>query len=147
MKELCNDRRYEAVVLYPGKDAVTAAELKRNSPLTEGKTLLVILVDATWALARKMMGRSSLLQGLPRISFTRPYRSLFLFKTQPAEYCLSTIESAYYLIKELQEGGAVAGEISAEALMETFGKLIRFQLDCERDGGAAASADEENHQP
>ena len=139
LQELCRDPRYRPVVLYPGEEAVTAAELTRPYPEEEGKRLLVVLVDATWALARKMMGRSVLLQNMPRISFVRPYRSRFAFKTQPAEYCLSTIESAYYLIRELQEGGTVSGSVCPEPLMEVFGRLIRFQLDCEAAGGAPAS--------
>ncbi len=136
LQELCRDPRYRPVVLYPGKEASTASELSRSTCDGVGKRLLVVLVDATWSLARKMMGRSSLLQSLPRISFVRPYRSRFAFKTQPAEYCLSTIESAYYLIRELQEAGAVSGELCVEPLMELFARLIRFQLDCEKAGSA-----------
>jgi len=120
---------YHPLVLYPGKEAMTA-ETYPFDRVPKEKKLLIFLIDATWVLARKMMYRSSLLQGLPRLSFDRAYRSRFHIKTQPAEYCLSTIESTYYLIRELQDADRCRQDVSVEGLMDLFDELNRFQMAC-----------------
>jgi len=114
------------MVLYPGKEALPAGD-------TDFRTLLgnrrpgVILIDGTWNQARKMMHRNGCLRALPRLSFSGRYLSRFSIKTQPASYCLSTIESAYYLIRELQAGGFCDSRTDPEGLMEVFQKMVRFQ--------------------
>jgi len=126
---LLQSPEYHPMVLYPGKEAETSASYPFRENL-DGKKLLIFLIDATWILAGKMMSRSSTLQHLPRISFERAYRSQFHIKTQPAEYCLSTIESTYYLIRELQDRGVCDPSLSVEGLMELFDDLNRFQMAC-----------------
>ena len=130
-QELIHDNSYFPMVLYPGKDAHHAESY--NFPAsTESRTLLVFLIDATWVMARKMMFRSPSLQKLPKLSFSREYRSRFLIKKQPADFCLSTIESTYYLIKELQKSGLCDCTIEAESLLNTFDRMIQYQLDCKK---------------
>ena len=70
---------------------------------------------------------------LPKISFYGNYKSIFTFKTEPAEYCVSTIESCYYLIKELQDSGIEDKSINPEPLMDVFKKMIQYQLQKEND--------------
>lgn len=129
-QELIRDKRYYPMVLYPGKDA-NFAETFEFDTVAQGKTLLIFLIDATWSLAKKMMHRSPSLQKLPKLSFSREYRSNFKFKKQPADYCLSTIESSYYLIKELQKSKICATNIKAEGLLDVFNTMVQYQLDCE----------------
>ncbi|MDA3958661.1 MAG: DTW domain-containing protein [Oceanispirochaeta sp.] len=128
-RELLDSQQYHPMVLYPGKDASTAGAYDFKASL-QGKKLLVFLIDATWVMARKMMYRSPVLQNLPRLSFDQSYISRFHIKTQPAEYCLSTIESTYYLIKELQACGIGFKDTSIEGLMQVFDELNRFQMEC-----------------
>ena len=110
---------YKCMMLYPGEDAVTAENLHTDGEKDQ-KKLAVFIIDATWVLARKMVYRSPNLQTLPRISFRKDYRSRFSIKTQPAAYCLSTIESAYYLINELQQAGFCNKDIDSTGLMKVF---------------------------
>lgn len=127
--ELIHSDDYHPMVLYPGKEAYTAAGCDFSQ--AEGnKKLLIFLIDATWVMARKMMHKSLSLQKLPRLSFDRPYTSRFYIKTQPAEHCLSTIESTYYLIRELQDAGLSDPEKSVEGMMRVFDELNRFQMEC-----------------
>ena len=128
---------YKCMMLYPGKDAVTAEEIDFKEEL-KTKKLVIFIIDATWVMARKMVYRSPNLQSLPRISFSRNYRSRFSIKTQPETYCLSTIESTYYLINELQQAGLCNHSIKAEGLMKVFLKMNQFQIDCRK---ARESAD------
>jgi len=134
VNRLIADPRCYPVVLYPGQDAFYTDSPDFRSACG-GRRLLIFVIDATWVMARKMMHHSPNLQALPRVSFSRSYRSKYTFKTQPAEYCLSTIESVYYLIKELQQAELASEEADIEGLMGVFGKLVRFQLDCEAAAG------------
>lgn len=129
LKELLADNQYFPLLLYPGVDAYTAKELK---PLVTDKKLLIIVIDGTWFLANKMIRLSPNLKELNKISFTSGYRSQFKFKHQPQEECLSTIESCYYLIKELQESEVISSSFSPEPLMEVFNRMVDFQLECEQ---------------
>ena len=125
------DPDYMCMMLYPGEDAVCAASLIFCEELQRRK-LAVFIIDATWSLAGKMVSRSPNLQALPRISFSRNYRSRFSIKTQPASYCLSTIESVYYLINELQQAGVCDDNIQTSGLMKVFLKMNQFQIDCQK---------------
>jgi DTW domain-containing protein YfiP len=131
VRELIADPSFFPMVLYPGKDA-SMAESFRFSEAMERRTLLIFLIDATWTEARKMMHRSESLRALPRLSFSRAYRSSFSIKTQPQAHCLSTIESSYYLVKELQKAGVCDPEMDAEGLMAVFEKMVNFQIVCEK---------------
>ena len=94
--------------------------------------MLIFLIDGTWDQARKIMYHSPELRKLPKLTFSREYRSRFHIKKQPEDYCLSTIESSYYLIKELKKSKICPDETNAEPLIEIFDKMVQFQIDCEK---------------
>ncbi len=127
---LLSDCAYFPLMLYPGSDALNA-----SSPLLKGKVqtkkLLVVVVDATWFLAAKMVRLSKNLHHLPKISFIGGYHSQFAFKREPEPHCLSTIESCYYLVKELQ-GEGIAKQCNVEAMMGVFHKMVEHQIACEK---------------
>jgi len=130
LNKLLEDEAYYPVILYPGKDADTA-----DSPLLKqklgNKMLLVIVVDATWPLAAKIVRLSKNIKTLPKLSFRKGYLSQFKFKHEPQEECLSTIESCYYLIKELQEA-KIAGQCDIESMLIAFNRMVDHQLESER---------------
>ena len=141
LNTLITDEKYFPVVMYPSEDAWTATDYRENPPHTlkeacEGKTLLVILVDATWACAKKMVKLSKNLHTLQKISFTAGYKSIYTFKTEPQEDFISTIETCYYLLKELSEGQfsttLTQADFSPEPLMNIFKKMIHTQLESQR---------------
>lgn len=129
---LLNDSKYYPCVLYPGDDAVTAETGNFSEKLDGGKKLLVIVVDATWFFAKKMLRLSPNVKNLPKISFSGSYRSEFKFKRQPAPECVSTIESCFYLIKEMQQANIINKDINPMPLMDVFRKMVDFQLEAER---------------
>jgi DTW domain-containing protein YfiP len=128
---LITDPSYYPMLLYPGEHTLSTESYNFQSILKE-HTLLIFLIDATWREARRMMYMSSSLQKLPRLSFTREYRSRFSIKTQPKDYCLSTIESSYYLVKELQDAGVCDSELQVEGMMGVFEKMVNFQIECKK---------------
>lgn len=123
---LLNDPEYYPVVLYPD-EAAQDTETFPFASVLHRKKLLIFLIDATWTFAYKMITRSASLQALPHLSFREAYRSRFEIKKQPAATYLSTIESAYYLIKELQTAGVCAQNLNPEGLMDVFELLITRQ--------------------
>lgn len=130
LNEILNNSQYYCVLLYPDENAWTAN--KPNFLETIGdKTLVVIVIDATWFLAKKMIRLSTILHNLPKLSFRSGYRSQYKFKQQPQEECLSTIESCYYLIKELQTNKIEQSLSDPKPLLEVFSKMVNQQLECE----------------
>lgn len=125
-QELISDSSYYSMVLYPGDD-VHYTETYNFDLEMKNKKLLIFIIDATWTFARKMMSRSPSLQKLPKLSFSGEYRSNFDIKKQPANYCLSTIESSYYLIKELQSAGVCDKNIDPKGLITILKKMVELQ--------------------
>ncbi len=132
VKNFIADPSYFPMLLYPGERAFTAGTFNFHDYLAN-KKLLIFLIDGTWSMARKMVYRSKTLQALPCLTFSRKYRSMFSIKTQPAAYCLSTIESVYYLIGELQETGICNPAVNPEGLIKIFKLMVEFQIDCQKN--------------
>lgn len=55
-----------------------------------------------------------------------------MFKRQPSPECLSTIESAYYLIEEFQSKELITECKNYTCLMQVFRSMVKYQLDCEQ---------------
>lgn len=126
------------LILYPCDEALYSdgSENFYNEKLPElpeGKTFALILIDSTWFFAKKILRLSKNLNGLQKISFKNKYTSQYRFKKQPAEYCLSTIETCYYVIKEFQSAGIISRECDPEPLLEVFNKMVEFQLQSEKE--------------
>ncbi|HOT61583.1 MAG TPA: tRNA-uridine aminocarboxypropyltransferase [Treponemataceae bacterium] len=129
------------VLLYPGEDARYTDDPDFREAIAE-RTLLVFVVDATWFFARKMITLSANLRALPKLSFRNGYRSQFGFKRQPAPECLSTIESAHYLIDELRKAGIARPEADPAPLMDVFLRMVDYQLARERDRNMAEALEQ-----
>ena len=132
LNALLNDERYFPVMMYPAEDAWNCS--KEGFKETVGsKQLLVIIIDSTWFCSKKMIRLSLNLHTLPKLSFAGSYKSIFTFKKEPYEYCVSTIESCYYIIKEMQGCSLANKECNPEPLMYVFRKMIEFQLSKENE--------------
>ena len=129
---LLSDEQYFPMLLYPGEDAWTAKKEGFAETVAE-KKLLVIVIDSTWFCSKKMIQYSTNVMALPKLSFSGEYRSIFTFKREPKPEYISTIESCYYLIKELQAAEVVQNQCDPECLMTAFKEMIKFQLQKEND--------------
>ena len=132
LQELLNDEHYFPVMMYPGEDAWTAGK-EGFAEVLSGRTLLVLILDATWFCSRKMIEHNPFLLELPRVSFSGEYRSIFTFKHEPKPEYISTIESCYYFIKEMQAAGMVEKSLEPEPLMTVFKERISLQLRAENE--------------
>ncbi len=120
------------VLLFPGATAMPADSSEFRAAVGSRRPLVVVL-DATWASARKMLNSSANLQQLARVSFELKDTSRFVIKRQPRALCLSTIEAVYRLLDGFERNGLEKLEGRHSALMETLDAIVKFQLDCAAD--------------
>jgi DTW domain-containing protein YfiP len=133
---LCDPQNFP-VLLYPGRDALNLSKAPAShlSPLASilgSRQLVVFLLDATWALGRKMLRLSPTLQRLTRIMFTPTAPSRYVIKQQPQEGCLSTLEATHELLVALERGGLDQYPLP-EQLLGLFQRMQDFQLRCAAD--------------
>ena len=114
------------VVLYPAINAVNLTPLtleERRNCFPADKRLVVFVLDATWAQAKRMRRLSKNLLTLPTLCFTPPKESAFIVRKQPKANCYSTIESIHHII-DLLDPGTEAHEI----LLDVFYKMVSQQI-------------------
>ncbi|MGZ3789462.1 MAG: tRNA-uridine aminocarboxypropyltransferase [Bacteriovorax sp.] len=131
---LIKDPNNYCMVLYPGERSLNISTDDVSS-LKElnGKRLVVFLIDGTWPCAKKMMRLSKNINTLPRISFTATHESLFLIKEQPAEYCLSTLESIHFFLSECERRGLESLDKKQDNMLDVFKSMVDFQIKCALD--------------
>lgn len=128
---LIEDPNNHCMVLYPGDKSLNISS-DDLAPLQNlgNKRLVVFLIDGTWPCAKKMMKLSNNINSLPRVSFTSTHESLFVIKEQPAEFCLSTLESIHFFLSESERRGLEKLEGQQDNMIEVFKEMINFQIEC-----------------
>lgn len=141
VQALIRDPAHLPVLLYPGRDALNLTTVTATPDDVRFATLqaelrqrrlVVFLLDATWALGRKMLRLSPTLQRLPRIMFTPTASSRYVIKQQPHAGCLSTLEATHELLRVLEQTGLDAYPLP-DQLLELFQRMQEFQLRCAAD--------------
>jgi DTW domain-containing protein YfiP len=130
VNELLNNSTYEPYVLYPDVNSIKL----NTQALTSEKTALVFIIDSTWPCSKKILRLSKNLQNLKKISFDHDKSSQFKIKTQPNQYCLSTIESTLCVLEQLNTHKIE--NIPEEKLLNfllPFEKMVDYQLMCIHD--------------
>ena len=120
------------VLLYPGREAMNLSHRQLQPAQLGGRRLVVFLIDATWALGRKMLRLSPTLQRLPRVMFTPSAPSRYVIKQQPHEGCLSTLEATHELLMALTAAGLDHYSLP-EQLLGLFQRMQDFQIRCAAD--------------
>ena len=110
-----------SVVLYPGTDSIS---IESETIPNGDKTLVIFVIDGTWAQAKTMLRRSPKLNLIPKICFHPTTPSLYTVRRQPHAYCLSTIEATQRLIQILDP------KAPSQALIQIFTRLVDFQIEC-----------------
>ena len=130
VNELLNDTSYEPYVLYPDINSIKLNTQK----LPSEKKALVFIIDSTWPCSKKMLRLSTNLQNLKKISFEHDKSSQFKIKTQPNQYCLSTIESTLCVLEQLNNHNIE--NISSKFLenfLTPFEEMVKYQVKCAFD--------------
>jgi DTW domain-containing protein YfiP len=125
VNELLNNKDYEPYVLYPDTNSIKLNTQK----LPCEKKSLVFIIDSTWPCSKKMLRLSKNLQNLRKISFEHDKSSQFKIKTQPNQYCLSTIESTLCVLEQLNfhENENIPSK-SLENFLIPFKKMVDYQV-------------------
>lgn len=128
VNELIDNPDNLCYLLYPGKNTLNLNTQKID---TEGKNLVIFIIDSTWPCSVKMLRVSRNLHNLPKVSFTHSKNSQFVIKEQPKEYCLSTIESTLTLLELLHEHGIENIEDGAfKQFLDPFRAMVSYQIGC-----------------
>ena len=75
----------------------------KETTFSKNQKRAIFIIDSTWACSTKMIRESKNLHSLKHVSFSSSKLSEFKIKEQPAEYCLSTIESTLCVIENLNK--------------------------------------------
>ena len=115
-------------VLYPSKESIN---LNEESIGSKNKNSVVFLIDSTWPCSRAMLKASPNIDTLKKVSFTHTKSSDFIFKEQPKEYCLSTMESTLCLLELLNHHQIESiEEENLKDFLKPFHKMVDYQLSC-----------------
>ncbi|QOY55728.1 DTW domain-containing protein [Candidatus Sulfurimonas marisnigri] len=122
----------KSYILYPSKDAINISREKLyDNDLDIQKDMAIFIIDSTWACSLKMLRESKNLQTLKHISFDNNKLSQFKIKEQPADYCLSTIESTLSVLELLNFWKLENIENDyLKTFLNPFEKMVEYQLKC-----------------
>lgn len=130
VNELLNDKNYEAYVLYPDTNSIKLNTQK----LPSEKKALIFIIDSTWPCSKKMLRLSKNLQNLKKVSFEHDKSSQFKIKTQPNQYCLSTIESTLCVLEQLNNQNIEdISKSSLKQFLKPFEEMVEYQVKCAID--------------
>ena len=136
VQELLVDPAFYPVLLYPGDEAINLSNGAASLQNLDGRRLLVILLDATWSGARKMLRLSPTLQRLPRVMFTASSPSRYVIKQQPQVGCLSTLEATHEILVALERAGLDRYPLPNQ-MHGLFDRMQEFQIQCAQDPSRA----------
>ncbi len=130
---------HESFVLYPSKDAINLSDTHPHAKFPHAKKMAIFIIDSTWACSLKMLRESKNLQTLKHISFESTKLSQFKIKEQPAEYCLSTIESTLEVLELLNAWHVeILKKEDLVMFLNPFHKMIVYQLECIKNSSRQA---------
>jgi len=130
---ILNDPSLFPVILYPGiqsKNLTNMTTEQRADIFPADKTLTIVVLDGTWATAKKMLRDSKNLHNLPRICFTPQTPSNFRVRKQPREGYYSTIEAIHHTIELLGTNFGFNTEAREhDHLLTVFNSMVELHLD------------------
>lgn len=118
------DPQRQAALLFPGKDAIDVAAHPPDRPVH------LIVLDGTWSQASKLLRANPVLARLPRYVLSPDQPSRYRIRTQPADYCVSTIEALASVLAVLERQPSIAA-----ALLAPFDAMVQRQLEYARESG------------
>ena len=125
---ILEDPHNDCYIIYPSTKSINLNESKISQP---DKNTVLFLIDATWPCSKSMLLQSANLHNVPKISFTHTKVSDFQFKTQPKDYCLSTMESTLCVLELLNtHHDEDISQESLDCFLTPFNKMVEYQLGC-----------------
>jgi len=133
INDIINNPNHNCFIMYPGENSIV---FNNTNIQQENKTNVVFIIDSTWPCSKKILASSKNLHNLPRLSFTHTKSSQFKIKTQPKEYCLSTIESTLCILELLNYHNieSIKNE-DLNSFLKPFEKMVEYQVKCSDTAG------------
>jgi len=105
MLALVTDPKWEPIVVFPEEYAQAERVLTQNQTIqfANNKRPLFILLDGTWAQAKKMFRKSPYLDNLPVLSFSPERLSQYLVRKATKDNQLATAEVASLVLASIGE--------------------------------------------
>ncbi|HQR73382.1 MAG TPA: tRNA-uridine aminocarboxypropyltransferase [Sulfurovum sp.] len=126
INDIINDPSNICYTLYPHQSSIN---LNETSIGEEQRNTVIFLIDSTWPCSRAILAASPHIDALQKVSFTHTEVSKFIFKEQPKEYCLSTMESTLCVLKLLDHHQIeTIEETKLERFLLPFEKMVEYQL-------------------
>lgn len=116
-------------IVYPERGAPEAAELAQRENGWPNAEPTFVLIDGTWAQARKIKNQNPILDTLPRVALAPDRTSNYRIRRQPREYCLSTVEATELLLSRLE-----GPRERYRPMLDVFDRMIDRQLSFARVG-------------
>ena len=128
INSIINDTNNNCFVLYPDTNSI---KLNHQTIKKENKKNVIFIIDSTWPCSNKILAVSKNISALAKVSFEHTKSSAYKIKTQPNEYCLSTIESTLCLLKLLHFHTIEnIPQKSFDNFLKPFKKMVEYQVDC-----------------
>lgn len=133
LNALINDPKKKCLLLHPQSPSIVLNDLdvaqKRAIFAEPDREALIIVVDGTWATARKTLRLSPNLTALPRICFRPGQASNFRVRKQPRPEYVSTIEAIHETAEQLTDlHPQLALQRPHDRLLEVFDAFVERQL-------------------
>ncbi|XP_066587294.1 tRNA-uridine aminocarboxypropyltransferase 2 [Prorops nasuta] len=119
--DILNDKN--TILLYPSSNAVSLHKLPRVG-LNGQKPYNLVLLDGTWPQAKAIYHSSPLLSTLRACKLVDCPASEYVIRTQPAEGCLSTLETGAIALSLLEGDSQIK-----ERMLGPLHYLCKFQLE------------------
>lgn len=116
-------------LVYPERGAPEVAELAAREGHWPGPEPTFVLIDGTWAQARKIKNQNPILAGLPRVALAPDRTSNYRIRKQPRPQCLSTVEATELLLSRLE-----GPRSRYRPMLDVFDRMIDRQLSFKRVG-------------
>jgi DTW domain-containing protein YfiP len=110
-------------LVYPERGAPNLTQLAEQQQNWPDAPPLFVILDGTWAQARKIKNQNPVLDALPRVGLSPQAPSRYRIRTQPRPMCLSTVEATVLLL------GDVDPPVERfQPLLDVFDRMVEKQL-------------------
>ncbi|WP_413701173.1 tRNA-uridine aminocarboxypropyltransferase [Psychromonas sp. KJ10-10] len=103
MLQLLNDPKWQPIVIFPAEYSQPERLIDSTHDIATDKKVLFILLDGSWAQAKKMFRKSPYLDALPVLSFSPQKLSRYLVRKAVKDNQLATAEVASLALSVLGE--------------------------------------------
>ena len=134
LNKILDDPKRQNYVLFPGENSIRIDQKETCNKLQEKwkkerKLPTFIIIDGTWANAKKMLRLNPKLKELPFISFVPSEKSNFRIRRQPMDLCYSTIETTHYLLSLFEKDNP---SNKLDSLLVAFDYMVEMQIEYEK---------------